>query len=316
MPLISNSKSPVVPKLQGLHLFHFDGAPCAQRVRFVLGEKGLKRGREVRFDADNEVANQGQNGHWISRSVSLIKKENMTQSYAQIHPNMVVPALVHDGRLYLESMDIIEYLDEAFGGSPFIPTDPVEREAAMQLVEQAKVMHLSLRYVSFHWSLGRLAMLNKKESTQLQDLAAQGNDDENLVSFYTAYSNNKIPQKVFDEHLINLYQAYQRLNTQLSDGRKFLMGDSLTIADVFWAMKTLRLIETGYRFDVLHPELFQWYQRIVARPAFQNEVMAKNRLLNRVWRSKAAIERSLGFGLHHALKKLITVQSGGIKRTI
>jgi len=34
---------------------------------------------------------------------------------------MVVPALVYDGKLYLESMDIIQYLDQAFGGSPFIP---------------------------------------------------------------------------------------------------------------------------------------------------------------------------------------------------
>jgi glutathione S-transferase len=307
MPYINNPKSPITPKLKGLHLFHFDGAPCAQRVRFVLGEKGLKRGPEVKFDADDETANKSQEGQWISRSVSLIKKENMTQRYAQIHPDMVVPALVHDGKLYLESMDIIEYLDQAFGGAPFIPTDPSIRGETIALVEQAKILHLSLRYVSFRWSLGRLAMLNSKENQKLQDLAAQGNDGENLVSFYDAYSNNKIPQKIFDEHLLKLYQAYQTLNTQLSDGRKFLMGDTLTIADVFWAMKTLRLIETGYRFNVLHPELYQWYERMYARPAFQNEVMAKNRMLNRVWRSKAAIERSFGFGLHHALTKLITV---------
>ena len=76
---------------------------------------------------------------------------------------MVVPALVHDGRLYLESMDIIEYLDQAFGGSAFVPTEsPSTHENTLALVQQAKELHLSLRYVSFRWSLGRLAMLNPK----------------------------------------------------------------------------------------------------------------------------------------------------------
>jgi glutathione S-transferase len=42
------------------------------------------------------------------------------------------------------------------------------------------------------------------------------------------------------------------------------MGDSISIADVFWSMKMLRLIETGYPFQKLHPTLYQWYQRMYA----------------------------------------------------
>jgi len=290
MPQVNDTLSTIVPRLEGLHLFHFDGAPCAQRVRFVLGEKGLRRGREVKFDAVSADSIQGKDSLWTSRSVSLIKKENMTPSYAQINPNMVVPALVHDGRLYLESMDIIEYLDQAFGGSPFVPADSALRETTLTLVQQAKELHLSLRYVSFRWSLGRLAMLNPKENKNLKNLAAHGDDKENLVSFYDAYSNKGIPQHLFDEHLLKLYQAFNDLNSQLRDGRTFLMGDAISIADVFWSMKILRLIECGYLFAELHPTLYQWYQRMVARPAFQNEVMVNNRMLNRVWRSKATIE--------------------------
>jgi hypothetical protein len=37
MTKIENPKSPIVGRLEGLHLFHFDGAPCAQQVRFALG---------------------------------------------------------------------------------------------------------------------------------------------------------------------------------------------------------------------------------------------------------------------------------------
>jgi len=90
MPRIDTPISPVVSQLQGLHLFHFDGAPCAQRVRFALGEKGLSRGREVKFDSTAADAVSGEPGRWVSRIVSLVKKDHMTPSYAQIHPNMVV----------------------------------------------------------------------------------------------------------------------------------------------------------------------------------------------------------------------------------
>ncbi len=187
MPKIENPKSPSPGQLEGLHLFHFDGAPCAQRVRFALGEKGLHRGREVKFDDVTPTGCQGQDGRWVSRQVSLVTRDHMTNTYAAIHPNMVVPALVHDGSLFLESMDIIIYLDEAFGGTRLVPEAGELQQATMSRVEQAKVLHRSIRFVTFHWGLGRLAILNQKEREKLAELAKQGDDGERLVDFYEQY---------------------------------------------------------------------------------------------------------------------------------
>jgi len=274
-------------------------------VRFALGEKGLTRAREVKFDATAPESLLGEEGRWVSRVVSLVKKDHMTPAYAQIHPNMVVPALVNDGQLYLESMDIIEYLDREFGAPLLVPREEPVRAATMALVEQAKVLHLSIRYVTFHWGLGRLAMLNRKERDGLKGLATQGVDGENLVSFYDAYSERTIPESVFEGHLMALYNAFESLDARMSDGRAYLMGDALTIADVFWSMKVLRLIETGYPFAARHPALYQWYERIYARPAFQNGVMGKNRVNNRLFRAKARVENTFGKGLSQALNKVL-----------
>lgn len=304
MSLIDQPKSHIPKALDGLHLFHFDGAPCAQRVRFALGEKGLARGREARFDDISSEASQAEPGHWVSRIVSLPKRTHMTQAYADIHPNMVVPALVHNGKLYLESMDIIQYLDEAFGGTPLIPQTPELREATMARVEEAKVLHLSLRYVTFRWGLGRLAMLNAKEHKQLAQLAKQGEDGENLVHFYDVYSNRKIPEATFYDHLNTLYRAFCDVDKMLSDGRQFLMSDQLSIADAFWAMKILRVLQCGYPVKQYHPNLHAWYLRIYQRPAFQNEVMSNNRFGDRFFRVKSTLENLLGIGLKQALTKV------------
>lgn len=304
MPLVEQPRSAIPGRLRGLHLFHFDGAPCAQRVRFALGEKGLSRGREERFDSVTPTAVAAEPDRWVSRIVSLVKKDHLTQAYAEIHPNMVVPALVHDGRLYLESMDIISYLDEAFGGTPLIPQAAALKAATMSRVEQAKTLHKSIRYVTFHWGLGRLAMMNSKEREQLAKLAQQGEDGENLVTFYDGYSNRTIPDSVYYDHLSNLYSAFREVNDALQDGRKYLTSDDISIADAFWSMKVLRLLECGYPVRSHHPDLYAWYQRVYERPSFQNEVMGKNRLTNRVFRAKARVETWFGKGLKQAVESV------------
>lgn len=305
MPKIEAPVSPLVPKLRGLHLFHFDGAPCAQRVRFALAEKGLARGREVAFDAIDEQALAGETGAWVSRVVSLIKKAHLTQAYAQIQPNMVVPALVHDGVLYTESMDIIEYLDQAFGGEPLVPIDVAQRQDSNALVELGKKLHIAIRYVTFHWGFGRLGKLNAKEENQLRELVVQGNDEENLVKFYTSYDHDTIPDEVYFQHLGDLYQAFTDLEKRLASGQQFLTGDNLAIADIIWAMKVMRLDECGYPFSRHHPGVLAWFKRISGRPAFQQGVMGKHRGMNRAFRVKSRIENALGIGLNKAVNQML-----------
>src|SRR5690606_2763237 len=50
--------------------------------------------------------------------------------YAKLNPNHVVPTLVHDGKVIIESTLIIEYLDEAFPDPPLMPSDPYQRAIA------------------------------------------------------------------------------------------------------------------------------------------------------------------------------------------
>ncbi len=304
MPRVDNPLSPIVAKIEGLHLFHFDMAPCAQRVRFALAEKGLIRGREVRFDADDKEACRGEAGAWTSRIVSLKTKEHLSEAYAKIQPNLVVPALVHDGVLYTESMDIIAYLDETFGGEPLIPTDDAERLREIhKMTDLGKSLHRSIRFVTFRWGLGRFGKLNSEKEAQLKALVQKGNDGEKLVEFYERFNQNEIEDSIYQEHLDALAEGFALLEAKLEDGRSFITGSTLTMADVIWAMKILRLDECGYPFKKHYPAVYNWFGRIRDRPAFKTGVMENHQWMNRAFRIKARVENLLGIGLENAVTR-------------
>ena len=298
MARVESPKSPLVAKLRGVHLFHFEGAPCAQRVRFALAEKGLVRGRDVPWQSDAPETLVAPPGTWTSRAVSLIRREHLTEAYAAIHPDMVVPALVHDGRLYLESMDIVRYADETFPGPTLLPRDPGDAALAVELVDEGKRLHVSVRYVSFRWGLGRLGKLDADAEATLKRLEREGSPEQ-LASFYGRYDRGQIDEATFVEHLRALESGYARVEALLADGRAFLVGDAFSVADILWSLTVLRIRECGYPFERF-PALSRWYERIEQRPGFRNGVMARHRALSRMFRLKAAVENLFGVGLRAA----------------
>jgi glutathione S-transferase len=297
MPRIDQPESPLVPLLQGVHLFHFEGAPCAQRVRFALAEKGIERGREAPWASRAPDTLVGKPGTWVSRHVSLIKKDHMTAEYAEIQPHMVVPALVHDGRLYIESMDIVKYIDETWPDPPLVPTTANAAALAWSLVETAKRRHVSVRYVSFRWGLGRLAKLSQTEEARLRSLERAGSPEQ-LASFYGRYDKGEIEEDTYRSQLEALEAEFAALEGSLrGDGRPFLTGDAFSVADIIWSLAVLRLDECGYPFRRNFPRLCAWYGRIKERRGFQEGVMARHRTLSGAFKVKAAVENFLGVGL-------------------
>ena len=68
---------------QGVHLFHFTGSTCSQKIRIFLRVKGIQ---------------------WQSHHMNLVKKEHQTPYYMGINPRGLVPTLVHDGKAILDSL--------------------------------------------------------------------------------------------------------------------------------------------------------------------------------------------------------------------
>lgn len=295
--IIDHPKSPLPAKLRGVHLFHDGIATCAQRVRFTLAEKGLLRGPDVPWASDAPETLSSATNTYVSRHVSIRRKEHMSEAYAAIQPNMVVPALVHDGVLHIESVDIIEYIEATWPTPALIPERPVEARQCEALIARAKGLHRAIRFILFRWALpGSAGKLSDAELRTLRRLE-RGDSPEALVDFYEKYTNDAFAEAAFVERLRELEGGFAEIDGLLSDGRTWLLGDDFSLADIMWTLKMLRLWEVRYPFDTHFPALADWYARATARPSFQQAVWRDSQRMSRMVRLWSAACHLFGGGV-------------------
>ena len=89
-----------------LKLYNFPQSTCSQKVRLTLWEKGID---------------------FVDRPVDSTQREHLSEWYLELNPNGVVPTIVHDGTVIIDSSVIIEYLDEVFPEHSLTPDDPAAR---------------------------------------------------------------------------------------------------------------------------------------------------------------------------------------------
>jgi glutathione S-transferase len=235
-----------VKGFRGLHLYHFAFSNCSQRVRIALEEKGLA---------------------WTSHHLNLAANEHATPEYRTINPKGVVPTLVHDGRVYVESNDIIAYLDEAFPEPPLVPADPAERAALERRLRESDAIQPSIKVLSHELLFKPFRKVGADEIARIE--AALGNPE--LVSFLRDYAEDGAAWRARVEAALRaMHQALVTLDAALAEA-PWLSGAAFGLADVSWVVNLHRLAQARYPLDA-HPRLFDWYLRVQKRPSFERGV--------------------------------------------
>lgn len=229
---------------KGVHLFHSGVSNCSMRVRIALEEKGLE---------------------WHSHHLNILQKEHITPEYFGINPNGLVPTLVHDGVVIIESDDIIDYIDDQFPAPALKPQDLDQREQMYFWLHRAVEIHIEAvkTYIYFK-RLGKTMAQAAEEDAKYRSLQS----NSNLLDFHRKSSQTGFSDEDIHNAEAILDECFVALDRKLAEG-EWIAGDAFSLADIAWVPLHFTLGKlAGYSFSA-YPGVERWAESISQRASFK-----------------------------------------------
>jgi glutathione S-transferase len=240
---------------KGIHVFHFFLSVCSQKLRIFLSLKGIP---------------------WESHPVDLFKNENMSDWFLGINPRGLVPVLVHNGAVHIESIDIITYLEQTFPRPRLIPSR-YEGEIAT-LLKHEDDLHLDVRTLSFRFVFAPPKPPKSSEDLKKYNALGSGTvggkkdaEIDKQIAFWSRLAEHGITDKEARASASKFRLAFDDLETRLTK-QPYLFGDALTVLDIAWFIYVDRLSLAAYPFARLHPRVADWFAKLMERPEFAREI--------------------------------------------
>jgi glutathione S-transferase len=234
-----------------IELYHNDMSTCSQKVRFALAEKGLE---------------------WTNRYLNLRGRDHQKAEYLKLNPNAVVPTLVDNGAVIIESTIINEYLDDAYPEPRLRPADARAR-ARMRL--WTKQLDEGAHAATGVLSTG-IAFRYQKLALGPEALEALIENVPDPVK--RERTRQDIMKGVDTNHFADAVKRFDGLlgdfEVALSDG-PWLAGGEFSLADIAYAPYMIRL--EHLQLEMLWENRSRtagWYTRLRERPAFQTSITA------------------------------------------
>ena len=241
--IVPTNKS--VETLEGLHLYHGDISNCSMRVRMTLVEKGLD---------------------WTSHHIDLRKKENISDDYFGINPNGLVPTLVDDGVVHIESNDIIDYIDDTY---PEPSLRAADDEAMMEWLHLAAAIHVPACKPYVYATIIAPKIVKTAEEQKKYDELQK---NQELKNFHAKHAGEKqFSTSDFDKAKAILGACFTKLEITLED-REWIMGDQFTLADISWIPLYFVLLGCGYPFHEF-PNILRWAESFKAKKSYQEGII-------------------------------------------
>ncbi len=229
-------------------LYNAPQSTCSQRVRFVLNAKNIAFS-EVKLD--------------------LFSGDQLKPEYLKLNPNGVVPTIVDDGAVIVDSAVIMEYLDERHPEpSPFRPKNLVDARAS----SLAHALHRRGADAG-----GARPFLQPRLPSAFSGDERRGIPGaRGIEAAQKRVSASKMGRTGFSEEEMNsaldrLKRAVGRMHDAIAEsGGPFMMGADVTLADIAIMPVIVRLDDIGLsHFWDDKPEISRWFERIKAHPAFK-----------------------------------------------
>jgi glutathione S-transferase len=231
-----------------LTLYHGRTSVCSVKARLALAEKG------VGFDS----------------KLLTLRGDQFDPEYMKLNPNGVVPTLVHDEQVIVESSVIVQYVDEAFPGAPLMPAEPRARARARMMLKLVdEYIHTACMTLTF--ATANRATLAKLLPQEMEAELAKTPDTKRaeLKRAVVAHGLDAAPVK---DALRGYGKLLEWIEAAMADG-PYIAGAAWSLADAaatpyVWRLDKLKLAPM---WDA-RPGVAAWYERVRARPSFNAAV--------------------------------------------
>jgi glutathione S-transferase len=237
-----------------LTLYHDHNAVCCQKVELALYEKNVS---------------------YENRTISLFRSEQYSPEYLKINPRGIVPSLVHDDTILVESTIICEYINEVFGGLNLMSVNAVGRAETRvwtKLVDDE--IHEAGSTLSF-CAMFRDRMLAMDIEEQEKRYRNVGNPTREEM--YRSSVEFGIDSPVAFRAIASYELMTRDLEFCLSDGKKWISGDGFSLAEIgltpyFARVEFLGLLDIwiGKR-----PKVREWWERVKSRESFVQVILGQ-----------------------------------------
>jgi len=240
---------------QGVHVLHFMGSSCSQKLRIFLNLKKIP---------------------WQSHPIDLPANENIQPWFLGINPRGLVRVLVYDGAVHIEINDIIQYLEKEFPAPRLIPAGHEKEVAA--LLKHEDDLHLDLRTLSFRFVFAPPGP--PKPAAALQSYIANGagtvqgspdHEKQVQIDFWQRAAREGFTDAQARASALKFRTEFDALDKILAK-QPYLMSDGLSVLDIAWLIYGHRLSLAGYPFERLHSNVQAWVERLRAMPEFAKEI--------------------------------------------
>lgn len=250
--LDSDIKTREILEWKGIHLLNYQFSACSMKTRIYLNLKNIP---------------------FKSHQINLSAGENFSQWFQGINPRSLVPVLIHDGDVHIESNDILHYLEGCFENNPLIPAD--KKMKVSELLSFEDNLHIDIRNITFRFMVPKLLNKGKKAKPKSNDKAtlngeADPLDDANR-NFWKEYEEFGIKDEDVTESLSKMNSALKNIDSILN-GNEYILGSNLSVIDIAWFIYVTRIQHANYPLQERHPNVYEWYKRLYKNKKFKDEV--------------------------------------------
>ena len=212
---------------------------CSNRAVITLAEKGIK--------------------DWTPRYIKLLNEDHFESEYHNINPKAVVPTLVHDGAPIRESSIICDYIDELKSDPPLKPESLIERAHLREWIKDSDELGFpgvaALNFVTRFRSAIPIETLErrwKKQPDLEKTLRQQSVIREGMNSEWVLRG------------LVGWDRIFKKMENTLSDGRPWIMGETLTLVETCYAplVKVLDMIKWLDIWFENRPNVARWWDNL------------------------------------------------------